>query len=64
MPRAGVSKQKRKGGETMSGLSVIWKTALKPMPLRPILPLPASLLDSPTWHIAYTSLGWKPSSLW
>jgi len=33
------------------------------MPLRPILPLPAGLLDSPTWHMAYRSLGWKPRSL-
>ena len=28
MPREGTSKQKRKGGEMMSGRSVIWKTDL------------------------------------
>ena len=63
-PWVAVSKQKRKGGERTMGRSVIWKTDLKPMPLRPILPLPAALLDSPTWHMAYRSLGWKPRSLW
>ena len=47
-PLQTVSKVKENGGDTSKGRSVIWNTDLKPMPLRPILPLPSGLLYSPT----------------